>query len=286
MATTQPTIGTYELEVSPYERVASMLIALLVLIGSAVLIMFLLWLTSQIFASRVAPEVNLEDIGIGDGGLSGGTELDAPLAEELGMETDLEEPSLEQTLATIADAVSSQVAMLQDPFATEDAVTGRGGSTGSGGGTGGGTGSGSGRARRWEVRFPPGNTIVTYARQLDFFKIEMGVLMDGGKVVYASNFSRQNPTRREGRSKQEPRYYLTWREGGLQQADQELLGKAGIDPKGRLILKFLTKELEADLLAKEQAYLAGSNRKIRTTYFGIRPASGGYEFYVIDQTYK
>jgi hypothetical protein len=289
VAATQPTIRNYELEVSPYERVASMLIALLVLIGSAVLIMFLLWLTSQIFASREAPPVLLEDIGIGDGGLTGGTELDAPLAEELGMETDLEEPSLEETLAVVADAVSSQVAMLEDPFATEDAVTGRGGSTGSGGGTGGGTGSGSGRARRWEVRFPPGNTIETYARQLDHFEIEMGVLIEGGRVLYAANFSQQRPTRREGRSSEEPRYYLTWRSGGLQQADRELLRNAGITAaqmKGKLILKFLTPELEADLQTKEKAYAGGTNRQIRTTYFGIRPSSGGYEFYVIDQTYK
>ena len=286
MATTQPKSGNYELEVSPYERVASMVLALLVLVGSAVVIMFLLWLTSQIFASREAPPVQLEDIGIGDGGISGGTELDAPLAEELGMETDLEEPSLEETLATIADAVSPRVAMLDDPFATEDAVTGRGGSTGTGGGTGGGSGSGSGKARRWEVKFLPGNTIETYARQLDFFKIEMGVLLDKGRVVYASNFTRQRPTRREGRSDQEPRYYLTWRSGGLQQADRELLTRAGIDHQNRLILKFLTRELELDLQEKEKAYAAGSNRKIRTTYFGIRSRGGGYEFYVVDQTYK
>ncbi len=286
MATTQPNFANYELEVSPYERVASMLLALLVLIGSAVLIMFLLWLTSQIFASQVMPPVGLEDIGTGEGGLTGGTELDAPLAEELGMETDLEEPSLEETLAAIADAVASQVAMLDDPSLTEEAVTGRGGSTGTGGGTGGGEGPGSGKARRWEVRFPPGNTIETYARQLDFFKIVLGVLRPDNTVDYAWGFTQQRPSRARGPSDQETRYYLTWRKGGLEQADRELLGRAGIDPKNDLILKFLTEDLERDLQQKEQAYAGDDSRPIRTTYFGIRARSGGYEFYVMDQTYK
>jgi hypothetical protein len=286
MATTQPKFGDYELEVSPYERVASMLLALLVLIGSAVLIMFILWLTSQIFASEVMPPVGLEDIGTGEGGLTGGTELDAPLAEELGMETDLEQPSLEETLATIADAVASQVAMLDDPSLTEEAFTGRGGSTGTGGGTGGGSGSGSGRPRRWEIRFPPGNTIETYKRQLDFFEIELGVLMPGNKVVYASRFTQQRPNRREGPADAETRYYLTWRKGGLQEADIQLLDEAGIDARGKLIIKFLTRDLETDLQQKEKAFAGDDSKTIRTTYFGIRSRSGGYEFYVMDQTYK
>ena len=286
MATTQTNLGDYELEVSPYERVASMLLALLVLIGSAVLVAFILWLTSQIFASEVMPPVELEDIGTGEGGLTGGTELDAPLAEELGMETDLEQPSLEETLATIADAVASQVAMLNDPSLTEQAFTGRGGSTGTGGGTGGGSGSGSGRPRRWEILFPPGNTIDTYARQLDFFKIVLGVLRPGNTVDYAWGFTQQTPNTATGPSAKETRYYLTWRKGGLEQADRELLGRAGIDPKGGLILKFLTKDLEIELQTKEKTYAGDDSKAIRTTFFGIRPRSGGYEFYVMDQTYK
>jgi hypothetical protein len=287
VATTQPNFANYELEVSPYERVASMLLALLVLIGSAVLIMFILWLTSQIFASEAMPPVGLEEIGTGEGGLSGGMQLDAPMAEELGLETDLEEPALEETLAAIADVVASQVAMLDDPSLTEEVLTGRGGSTGDGRGLGRGSGpGGSGKARHWEMQFPAGNTIDTYARQLDFFNIELGVLMPGNKVIYASNFANRKPTRREGPADQEKRYYLTWRRGGLEQADRELLSWAQINPGRNLILKFLTRELELDLQQKEKAYAGDESKRVKTTYFGIRPRSGGYEFYVIDQTYK
>jgi hypothetical protein len=289
--TTQPNLHTYELTVSPYERVASMLLALLALIGTAVLTMFILWLTSQIFASRKTPPVLLEDIGTGDTGQSGGTQLDAPMAEELGLETDLEEPSLEQTLATIADAVASQVAMLDDPALTDEMLSGKGGSTGDGRGMGFGSGpGGTGKARRWEVRFPPGNTIETYKRQLDHFGIVLGVMEPGdgdvAKVVYASKFTQETPNRHEGPSTEEQRYYLTWRSGGLEQADLELLSGVNIDGKGKLILKFIPAELEQALLNLERGRAGDRAESVRTTRFGIRPKGGGYEFYVIDQTYN
>ncbi|HUT91302.1 MAG TPA: hypothetical protein VMY37_17515 [Thermoguttaceae bacterium] len=285
MATTQPDFPTYELRVSAYEHVASMLISLLVLIGATVLIMFILWLTSRIFASEAAVPVQLEDIGTGDSGLSGGMELDAPMAEELGVESDLETPNLEQTLAAVADAVATQVALLDDPALTEEALSGKGGSTGDGRGLGRGSGpGGTGKRRQWEVRFPPGNTIESYGRQLDFFKIELGVLMPNNKVIYASNFSTA-PTRHEGPSDQEKRYYLTWRKGGLEQADRELLAKARVEP-GRWILKFISPELEKQLIQLERNKAGDKAKSISTTYFGIRPKGRGYEFYVIDQTYR
>ena len=60
---------------------------------------------------------------------------------------------------------------------TDEMKAGRGGgSRGDGRTPGFGRGSGSGVARRWEVRFIEGNTLQTYARQLDFFEIELGVL--------------------------------------------------------------------------------------------------------------
>ncbi len=286
MATTEHHQFSYELNVSAYDRVASMLISLLVLGGAAVLTMFLLWLTSQIFATREPVAVQLEEIGTGEGGLSGGMELDAPMAEELGMETDLEEPSLEETLAAVADAVASQVAVLDDPALSEEAITGRGGSTGDGRGFGLGSGpGGSGRRRHWEVRFPPGATLDTYARQLDSLGIELGVLKPNNRVITVSNLASDRPTVREGPADQEKRYYLTWRRGGLEQADRALLRKAGVDP-GRWILKFIPPELEQEMVRMERQRAGDEANNVRTTYYGVRPKGRGYEFYVIDQTYR
>jgi hypothetical protein len=206
----------------------------------------------------------------------------------LGLETDLEVPSLENTLAAVADAVATQQALLDDPMLTGQELPGRGGSTGDGRGMGFGSGpGGSGRRRQWEVRFGEGNTLETYARQLDFFGIELGVYpMPNNTVAYASNLASQRPETRTGPADKEERFYMTWRQGGLEQADRELLAKAGLSAQGKIIVKFIPKKLEMQLAAMEKTRAGPEANNIRTTYFGIRAERGGYAFYVSDQSYR
>ena len=274
------------LRVSAYDRVASMLLALLLLIGTMVLALLLLWLTSQIFAGQAVVPVILEEIGSGDGPLGGSMELDAPTMEEIGQETDLTDPELSDRLAAIADAVASKTALLEDPLLSEEMNPKRGGGSkgdGRGGRIGSGTGSGTGRSRHWEVQFIKGNTLESYARQLDFFRIELGVLMPDNKVIYAKDFTKTKPDRYTSPADKEQRYYLTWRRGGLQAADSELLARAGISAKGKLILKFLPPDVETDMVQRERAYAGRGADKVRKTLFGIRQDGGGYSFYVMQQ---
>jgi len=256
------------------------LLALVVLIGAAVLGLLIVWLSSRIFTGQVAVPVVLEEIGTGGGPLGEGTELEIPSAETL----DQEEPLLEETLAAVADAVAARQAVLADPALSED-LESRGGAKGRRGGDGLGDGTG-GQRRRWEVRFAKGNTLLGYARQLDFFGIELGVLAPEGKVEYASNLSDPKPKRRTRPAKEEKRYYLTWRTGGLREADVELLRRAGIATEGCLILKFLPGELEAKLASMEKSRAGDQSGNVRATRFGVSPAGAGYKFYVMDQTYE
>ena len=269
------------MEVSRYERVASLLIALLILFSAAVLLAFLLWLTSQVFASNTAVPVQLEEIGEG-GGLGDSTDLDV---EEIGLETDLEDPEFKDTLATIADAVALKTSVLEDPTFLDNLEKGVGGRKGDGRTAGFGSGK-PGKPRHWEVRFIQGNTLKTYARQLDYFGIELGVLLPGNKVEYAFNLSKSRPDRRSGPADRENRYYLTWRQGGLEEADHELLTLAGIQSKGRLILKFIPPEREIELVTLERKRAGDDVDRIRATTFQIRAEGGGYAFYVVDQTYR
>ena len=110
--------SVYQLQVSRYDQVSSMLIALLILVGTVVSLMLIVWLTTQIFLSQAVVEVELMDIGEGEGLLAGGMELEGPIEEEIGMETDLDEPAVQDTLAAIADAVGAQAALLDDPALT------------------------------------------------------------------------------------------------------------------------------------------------------------------------
>ena len=256
-----------------------MLLSLLILLGVMVFGLLILWLTNRIFLSQAAVPVHLTELGEGDGPLGAGMELETPTDEELGLESDLEVPMLAEKLSAIADAVGSKVAMLDDPR-----LTGQSQSGGKGDGRLAG-GGGTGTRRRWEVRFFEGNTLKTYARQLDFFEIELGVLVPGNKVVYAYNLTKRKPDVRTGPADAEKRYYLTWRRGGLQEADRALLARAGVRSQGRLILKFLPPKIEARLAGLEKTHAASEADNIRKTCFGIRPDGNGFAFFVLEQSY-
>ncbi len=276
----------YGLQVSAYERVTSWIVSLLVLVGMCAVILLILWISGRIFATQVAVPVMMQELGTGEGGLAGGMEIDQPPAEELGFTSDIEEPLLEKTLATVAEAIAERLAELEDPLRSESEVAGRGGSTGPGDATGVGVGTGGGRRRHWEVRFPEGNTLESYARALDFFKIELGVLLPDNRVLYVYNLSKPKPDTRVGPADQEKRYYLTWRRGSLIEADRELLRRAGVDPGDRLILKFLPPEVEAQLAEMERARAGPRYDRVRTTYFAVVPQGGGFRFMVVDQVLR
>ncbi len=275
------------LQVSNYERAASLMLALIVLLGVMVLTLLILWWTFKISLGQTAvPSPRLE-LGSGDNALGGGMELDGPTEEEIGLETDWDEPALEETLLSITAAVGTMAPELDDPALTDEARSGRGGgSRGDGRGVGDGSGDGgSGIARHWEVRFRK-STLNAYAQQLDGFDIELGVLLPGNKVKYAKNLAKSKPDTRVGKADEEQRYYLTWRSGDLEQADRELLRKAGIQSKGRLVLKFLEREQERALEGPEKGFKDRDPGQVRKTVFGIRESGSAYEFFVIYQLGK
>jgi hypothetical protein len=258
-----------------------MLVALLILLGFCVVALFIIWITGSSRSMQTAVPVVLQPIGEGD--LPLGSDLDIN-TENPGQVEDLEQPQLRDALASVADIVASRLADLDNPLISDPDSVEAGGSKGElarGQGTGG-----TGIRRRWEIFFDKGNTIETYARQLDFFGIELGILLPGNQVQYVSGFSQPRPQVRVGPADAEKRFYLTWQRGDLQQADRELLARAGIDPGNRLILKFLPPEVEARLVALERAYASGRADQVSSTRFGIRREGNGFAFYVISQQYR
>lgn len=245
-----------------------MLIAMLVLFGTLVGIMLIIFLTSRIWAAQTAVPVELEEIGTtDDGALGGSMELDSPETEE-----PLEDIEPAETLAAVADAVASKLSMLDRAR--------RGSGTGSGGGAGR-----RGKPLRWEVRYPEGGDANSYARVLDFFNIEIGVVQPGGQVAYAKGFSGGKPATRTGASDAEKRVYLFER-GNLRAADELLLSRAGINAQGKIILKFITPELQAHLRELERTKAGSQADRIYKTIFGITSDGSEYKFYVLDQRYK
>ncbi len=141
------------------------------------------------------------------------------------------------------------------------------------------------RHERWEIQFPPGNTIDSYSRQLDFFKVELGVIGEGGQITYLANLSAPTTTSRSDAAGKDNRLYLIWQRGALREAAEELASRAKVDPRGKVLAHFCPAELEAQLAQLEEKHAAEKGGcGIRRTIFGIQPSdAGGYRFYVIGQ---
>ena len=140
--------------------------------------------------------------------------------------------------------------------------------------------------RNWEIRFLRGQTAETYARQLDYFRIELAVVQPDGQLLYLSRLNDAKPVTRTGPAAVEKRFYLTWRGGELSHADLDLLGRAGVEGHNRVILKLLPRELEAKLEMLEREQAADKADRVRKTRFEIRSAGAGYEFFVVEQWYQ
>ena len=141
------------------------------------------------------------------------------------------------------------------------------------------------RHQRWEIRFPPGNSIESYTRQLDHFQIELGVIGGDDHITYLTNLSNPRPQRRPGFASDEQRLYLVWQRGEMAEADEQLATRAGLRTTDKVLAHFLPAEVETELARLEESYAKQLNiQKIETTVFGIRAAGqDAFRFYVLEQ---
>ena len=88
------------LKMGSYDFVASMLIALLVLIGVGVLCLAAVWLSLSFSVTQKAIPVILDNVGGGreDGVLGESLEIESPDPEQIAKETDLTEPQIQEVL--------------------------------------------------------------------------------------------------------------------------------------------------------------------------------------------
>ena len=276
---------SYRLQVSSYDQAASGLIAALMFVGAGVAVLLLLFFSSRIFVRQTAVPISMVDASFGEGSPRGsGSDLNEPAGDDVPDELQQDAPP--EAVESITAAVSSRASQFDDPT-LETAFT-----TGKGGGRGDGRGTGKGRAgpqeaiprpQRWVLHFDGGN-LKTYARQLDFFKIELAAVGKDNLVRYAFNLSKPRPDQRSGSPDAEQRLDMTWRSGPLQQADRELLTKAGIEIDGRVIMQFYPAEVEQMLARLEREYAGNKDiNDIRRTTFDVRSNGDKFVFVVTGQ---
>ncbi len=141
------------------------------------------------------------------------------------------------------------------------------------------------RHQRWELQFPPGNSVESYARQLEYFHIELGLIGGSEQITYVTNLADPTPQSRTGPASAENRLYLVWQRGSMQAADEQLVSKAKLPIADRIVAHFCTSDLESQLVQLEDASAkAASLNRIRKTTFAVRANEfGGYRLHVVEQ---
>ena len=289
------------IKMTKYDVVVSGLSTSAVCAVLALIVMIIIWLSNLLPSPQKKQVIMLPP---GDGGWEDGdpnatpdvespedASLDPSLANE---ETDVTE--LEEVTEQIVEISENAASVVAPNEFTGSKNTGTPGSAdGTGGrplGSGGPGRGGAKREQRWVVEFADKGDLDSYAAQLDFFGIELGAIFrDDGRLIYMSNMSAAKPTTREikeGAAGAEQRLFMNWAEGSEErrQADVELFQKAAIDASAAGVLHFYTSETETLMATIEQEFGGHTAEEIRKTYFRVRKAGSGYEFFVQKQLLK
>ena len=142
------------------------------------------------------------------------------------------------------------------------------------------------RCERWKIEYTTAG-IDAYARQLDYFEIELGVAGDGKKNVdYASGFANSRPNSRTAPGHDE-RLRIASHAVSISKMDKQFLRQAGIIVKDRVVLHFYSRELESTLSELEKSHADGrKTEEILYTLYGTQQTEDGYAFVVKKQAYR
>ncbi len=292
------------LRVTAYDRVSSLLMALL-LGASAIAVGAVGWWLTTRPPPAPAPLVPLEIVDV-TGGYEDGSpdetlrvdspEEERPNASLVNNPTEESTPQVEAAIANVISASGRATAPGAAGNASEYMETSDvestgvpGSAKGTGGrplGMGGGTTGGVPREMRWYVKFSDTASVEEYARQLDYFGIELGVLSANGVLTYASKLSAGQPATRQVQSgKDEKRLFFRWQGGERKGADEALLAKAGVTVGNGTIFHFYSQQTENILATLEAQYTRRALKEVRRTYFNVIRKEQNYEFVITRQTY-
>ena len=277
---------TVETKPSPYDKLNATLIASIMLFGFLFSVLFLIWLTTVFDFSRRAagPVVVANDPG--DTKPKGvADDVLEPGVEEF---PEVEVPQLANALEAVTDAVSSVRASLEKRSG-DAAQMGRGAGYGSReGGTGTG-GDGVPEYKRWIINYEA-EDINSYARQLSFFDIDIGVIhqtrndiwrvrdVGGAANVIDTDREKEKLTLRFSHKKQR-----------MKRWDQELARRNGVDLTSTITNQFYPEATRVIIRAAEAAALQGTGRslnQVRNTIFKVESGGDGYVFTVVDILYR
>ena len=278
-----------------YDRVSSWTIALFVGAAGMCFCIVAVWITNRLPAPPQAVPVEIVEApgGFEDGSPDETLRVDSPepeIHDASPAEIPSEKTEIAESLETVVEVSDTATQQVAQQFDTGIQSTGKAGSARGTGKKGLGIGPGAGgmpREQRWFVRFGERAGVEEYAKQLQFFGIEIGGLLPDGRLAYLSNLTQPAPAVRyvDGGGA-EKRLFMTWQGGDRRSADVELFKRAGVDVFGETpIFHFYPAATESQLVRLELDYRNRKLSEIRRTYFEVSPAKDGYQFTVIRQVY-
>jgi hypothetical protein len=284
------------LKVTRYDRVSAMMIALVGALVLTVGYLTVVWAANLPPAQEQPAPIELVDLagGVEDGAVDETLQVDSPepeVADASLAEIQSDEPQVEEMVDNVIDLAAQVTTQQSELFETDTVNTGNPGSaTGTGRralGFGDGE-SGIPREQRWFVRFSEGATIDVYARQLDYFGIQLAAILPNKTIVYLTNLKSSKPgkvVKKAPRGDDKKKLYMVWQGGKLKSADLKLFRRAGVDVTGAIILHLYPKKTEAMLAKLEFDFRKRKPDTIRRTYFSVRSRGGGFQFVVTRQSY-
>ena len=293
MSTKTRPVATPVLHDTLYDRVSSWTIALFVAVTGLCVCVVAVWITNRLPTPPQTVPVELVEApgGFEDGSPDETLRVDSP-EPEVHDASPAEMPSdkteIAEALENVVELSESATQQVQQQFDTGIQSTGKAGSAKGTGRKGLGVGPGTGgipREQRWFVRFGDKAGLDEYAKQLEFFGIELGALLPDGRLAYLSKLTQAAPSvRYAAGGGGEQRLYMTWQGGDRRTADVELFKRAGVEVRAdTVIFHFYSKPTESLLARLELDYHGRPLAQIRRTYFAVEPAAKGYQFIVVRQ---
>lgn len=281
--------------VTSHDKTSAFMLCLVAALVAMTALAIALWFTNRLPPDPEPVPIEIVEMpgGFEDGEPDETMDLESPeeeipdpsIAETQDDQSEIEE--MLETIVELSDNASQQVEIVINADASES--KGKVGSAKGSGkrplGIGGGRG-GVPSEQRWFVKFDDGS-LDLYARQLDFFGIELGAFFPPPtkKIVYLTNIASDSPTKREVNSGADNRLHMTHQGGARMQADRELFGKAGVGTDGAVLLHFYSKDAEKKLITSELSYRNKKASEIRRTYFRVTKDGAGFKFTVTSQSY-
>jgi hypothetical protein len=282
----RPIHDTVETKPSAYDKLNASLISSIMLFGFLFSVLFLIWLTTVFdFSRRAAGPVvvanepgDTKPKGVADDVLEPGVE-EFP---------EVEVPQLANALEAVTDAVSSVRASLEKRSG-DAAVMGRGAGYGSREGGSGTGGDGIPEHKRWIINYEA-EDIDSYARQLSFFDIDIGVIHQTRNDIWrVHDVGGAASVIQTDREKEKLTLRFSHKKERMKRWDEELSRRNGVDLSNTITNQFYPESTRQKIRIAEAAALQSAGRQlnqVRNTIFQVEPGGDGYVFTVVDILYR